>query len=251
MLGSIHLLKEDVYPLSRTIENAFEKSDSLAVEANVNAIGQADMLSLLDKAMYPGGDSIENHVSSDTYAFVQKEAERVGMPIEFFKNQRAWFVGLVMQSLELVNAGYNPEYGIDKYFLGKARGKKIRELESVQYQLNLLSGFSEREEELFLLYALKDIDVLTRDVDRLVGAWKTGDTRAVERFMTKSIVDDRRFSSIFDKLILSRNRNMTVKIEGYLQSGGTCFVVVGAAHLIGNKGIVQLLKDKGYSVEQL
>ena len=187
MLGSIHLLKKDIYPLSTIIENSFDRSDVLVVEANVNEVGQMDLLNLLDKAMYQGGDSIEKHVSADTYAFVRKETEKVGLPLEVVKMQKPWLLGLTMESLELMMAGYDPEYGIDKHFLTKAQGKKkIYELESLDYQINLLSGFSDTEQELFLLYALKDLDTLTRDVDKLVEAWKLGNTRAVEGFMTKS-----------------------------------------------------------------
>ena len=252
ILGSIHLLRKDVYPLSATIENAFDKSDFLAVEANVDQVGQMDMMNLVDKAMYQGGDSIEKHVSVETYAFVRKETERIGLPVEIVRIQKPWLLGLTIESLEFMMAGYDPEYGIDKHFLTKAQGKKkILELESVDYQISLLSGFSDAEQEVFLLYVLKDLDTLTRDVDKLVEAWKSGNARAVEGLMTKSITDEKKFYPIYEKLIITRNRNMVSKIENYLQSKATYFVVVGAGHLTGTKGIIQLLKDRGYSVEQL
>ncbi|HVN96952.1 MAG TPA: TraB/GumN family protein [Syntrophorhabdaceae bacterium] len=252
VLGSIHFLKKDAYPLSRTIENAFDKSDMLAVEANVDEVGQTDVLDLLDKAMYKNGDGIEKHLSADTYAFVRREANRVGLPAELINNQKPWFLGLTLESLELMKAGYDPDYGIDKHFLARAEGKKqIVELESLDYQINLLAGFPDTEQELFLLYALKDLEALNRDVDRLVEAWKAGNMRAMEGLMTKSITDERRFYPIYEKLIITRNRNMVTKIEDYLNSGRTYFVVVGAGHLIGSGGIIQLLKDKGYRVDQL
>ncbi|MGA2330770.1 MAG: TraB/GumN family protein, partial [Syntrophales bacterium] len=78
-----------------------------------------------------------------------------------------------------------------------------------------------------------------------------GAVEKVESTITKSLAEDRRFYTIYDKLIYKRNRNMAQKIEGYLKTNGTYFVVVGAVHLLGDKGIIQLLKDKGYSVEQL
>ena len=62
-LGSIHLLKQDVYPLSNTIENAFDKSESLAVEANVNDIDMANLQKLLVSAVYAEGDILDKHVS--------------------------------------------------------------------------------------------------------------------------------------------------------------------------------------------
>ena len=252
ILGSIHLLKQDVYPLNRAIEDAFEKSDFLAVEADVSDIGRIDMGGLLGKALYQENDALEDHVSRDTYGIVQKEVERLGLPVELVNKQKPWFLALTLPSMELMNAVYDPNFGIDKYFLTKAQGsKKILELESVNYQIDLLAGLPDNEQELLLLYEFKDLEALTREVDKLVGAWKSGNVRAMETFMTKPIADERKFYPIYEKLIIVRNRNMASKIENYLQSSGTYFVVIGAGHLISNKGIIQLLKDRGYSVEQL
>lgn len=251
-MGSIHLLKKDVYPLSKTIETAFERSDLLVVEANINDISKLDITKLMEKAFYSGDDTLEKHVSGETFDFIKKEVERVGLPLEFVYNQRPWFLGLTLESLELVKAGFNPDYGIDKYFLSKADGKmKILELESLDYQVNLLSGLSDDEQELFLLYTLKDLNTLGQEVDKLVDAWKTGAVGTMESTITKSFTEDRRFYRIYEKLINERNRNMALKIESFLKTKGAYFVVVGAAHLIGDRGIVQLLKEKGYTVEQL
>ncbi len=251
VLGSIHLLKKDVYPLSRTIEVAFEKSDVLAVEADVNDISRLDLQKLMESAFYLGNDSLEKHVSGKTFNVIREETERAGLPMELVYNQRPWFLALTLESLELMKSGYDPNYGIDKYFLSKAEGrKKISELESLDYQINLLAGLNDEEQELFLLYTLRELRILVQEVDKLVDAWKSGAVEKMESTITKSLAEDRRFYTIYDKLIYKRNRNMTQKIEGYLKTNGTYFVVVGAAHLLGDKGIIQLLKDRGYSVEQ-
>jgi len=252
LLGSIHLLKKDVYPLSRTIESAFEKSDVLAVEADVNDTSRLDLQKLMESAFYPGNDNLEKHVSGKTFDLIKEETAKAGLPMELVYNQRPWFLGLTLESTELMKSGYDPNYGIDKHFLSKAEGrKKISELESLDYQVNLLAGLNDEEQELFLLYTLRELKILVHEVDKLVAAWKSGAVEKMEATMTKSLAEDRRFYAIYDNLIYRRNRNMAQKIEGYLKTNGTYFVVVGAAHLLGDKGIIQLLKDKGYSVEQL
>jgi uncharacterized protein YbaP (TraB family) len=252
LLGSVHLLKKDVYPLSRTIESAFEKSDALAVEADINDISRLDIQKLMSSAFYSGDDTLEKHVSRDTFDAVKDQTERLGLPLEFVYNQKPWFLGLTLESLELMKSGYDPEYGIDKYFLSKAAGKKkILELESLDYQIDLLSGLDDTEQELFLLYTLKDLKILVQEVDKLVEAWKSGAAESMESTITKSFTEDRRFYPIYEKLIYKRNRNMTLKIEGFLRTSGTYFVVVGAAHLLGDRGIIQFLKEKGFTVEQL
>jgi hypothetical protein len=138
------------------------------------------------------------------------------------------------------------------HFTSKASGKKkIEELESFEYQINLLSGFSDHEQEMFLLSALKDVQSFETEADRLLNAWKTGDTKRLESIAMKNISNDVRLSSVYEKLIYQRNRNMTSKIEAFLKKKETCFVIVGAGHLVGDKGIIGLLKGKGYTIEQI
>ncbi len=252
LLGSVHLLKKNVYPLSRAIESAFEKSDALAVEADINDISRLDIQKLMSSAFYSGDDTLEKHVSRDTFDAVKDQTERLGLPLEFVYSQKPWFLGLTLESLELMKSGYDPEYGIDKYFISKATGKKkILELESLDYQIDLLSGLDDTEQELFLLYTLKDLKILVQEVDKLVEAWKSGAAESMESAITKSFTEDRSFYPIYEKLIYKRSRNMTLKVEGFLRTSGTYFVVVGAAHLLGDRGIIQLLKEKGFTVEQL
>jgi len=252
LLGSIHFLKKDVYPLSNAIENAFNASNVLAVEANVNDISGLNVQRLMESAFYPGDDTLERHVSGSTLKTIKEQTEGLGLPVEIVYKQKPWLLGLTLESLALLKSGYDPNYGIDKYFLSKAADKKkILELESLDYQIDLLSGLSENEQELFLLQTIKDLKILEREVNALVDAWKTG---AADRFastVTKNLADDRRFIPIYDKLIYKRNRDMASKIEGFLKTKDTYFVVVGAAHLLGDRGIIQLLRGKGYSVDQL
>jgi uncharacterized protein YbaP (TraB family) len=224
----------------------------LAVEANVNDIAKIDIEKLVGSALYLGHDTLENHVSNEAYELVKKETGRLGIPLELINRQKPWFLALVLESLELLKLGFDPNYGIDKYFLSKAEGKKkILELESLDYQVDLLSKFSDQEQEVFLLYTLKDLNTLRQELDKLTRAWISGDARGLESVMTRGIVEDSRMSSVYEKLILERNRNMASKIEDFLRNRETYFVVIGAGHLVGSQGIIEILRGKGYMVEQL
>ena len=252
LLGSIHLFRKENYPLNPKIENAFEQSDLLAVEANITDVGRVDVGRLMEIAFYPEDETLEKHVSKETYEFVKKKLGGLGIPPELINKQKPWFLAATLESLELLKLGYTPDSGIDMYFLSKAKGKKrIVELESLDDQLNLLSRLSDQDQELFLLSTVKDLDVLSKDMDQLINAWTSGETRSVESILTKSLAEDRRLTSIYEKLVYERNGNMTLKIEDLLRTKGTCFVIVGAGHLVGDRGIVEILKRKGYLVEQL
>jgi hypothetical protein len=114
-----------------------------------------------------------------------------------------------------------------------------------------MNDFSDREQELFLLYTLKDLAMLNDGVEELMSAWRSGDTKSMEALVSRSLSEAPQLRPIFDKLFYKRNKEMGGKIDRFLQGKETVCVIVGAAHLVGKEGIIELLRDKGYSVEQM
>jgi len=252
VLGSIHFARKDIYPLNQKIENAFDQSDFLVVEANVNDIKKIDIQKLMEQAVYPDNDTLEKHISPETLESLKKETGGLGIPFELLNKQKPWFLAMTLVALESIKLGLDPNLGIDKYFLSKAEGKKkMLELESVDEQISLLSGFSDKDQELFLIYTLKDLHIMEQEVNQLTQAWISGDTKSMESLLTKSLSEDKTLSAIFEKLIFERNRRMVSKIEDFLRTKETYFVIVGAGHLVGSQGVIERLKGKGYLVEQL
>jgi uncharacterized protein YbaP (TraB family) len=252
VLGSIHYLKKEMYPLDEKIEKAFDQSNILGVEANVDGLSKMDVQKLVESAFYSGDDTLEKHLSPETYELVKKQLTEMGASLEAAQRYRPWFLALSLASVEIVKLGFDANSGIDLYFLSKAaEKKKIVELESLEYQMNLFSTLSEKDQELFLLYTLKDIKVLEQELDKLIRAWTAGDEKGIELIMTRSAKEDKKLIPIYEKLVTERNGKMTSKIEEYLKEKETFFVVVGAGHLVGNQGIIELLKRKGFVLEQL
>jgi len=188
VLGSIHYLKKEMYPLDEKIEKAFDQSEMLVVEADVANITKEDIQKLTENAFYTENDTLQKHLSAETYGLVKKKLEELGASLEVANKYKPWFLGLNLVSLEALKLGFDPNYGIDRYFLEKAvERKKILELESLEYQFKLFSVLSKKDQESFLLYIVKDIKVLEQELDRLIKAWTTGDEKGIELIMTKSI----------------------------------------------------------------
>jgi uncharacterized protein YbaP (TraB family) len=89
------------------------------------------------------------------------------------------------------------------------------------------------------------------EAESMVRAWTSGDAQALESIIADAVQPDTSLAPVLEKLLDKRNVKMTSKIEGYLNSNGTYFVIVGAGHLVDKSGIVELLRGKGYVVEQL
>jgi uncharacterized protein len=253
ILGSVHLARADIYPLPPKIEESFDKSAVLALEADpAKAKDETLMQQMLLSALYPEGETLRDHLSRETYALAERELKNMGLPLEYFNRTRPWLLALTLETVELQRLGFDPEYGIDSHFAAKAAGKKrIVELESFEYQIRLMNDFSEREQELFLLYTIKELAMLKDGVEELMSAWRSGDTKGMEALLTRSLSEAPQLMPIFDKLFYKRNREMGEKIERFLQGKETVCVIVGAAHLVGKEGIIELLRGKGYSVEQM
>jgi uncharacterized protein YbaP (TraB family) len=253
ILGSVHLAKADIYPLPPKIEESFDKAGVLALEADPAKAKDEKLLQLvLSSALYPGNGTLREHLSRETYDLAEHELVQLGLPMESFNRTRPWFLAMTLEILELQQLGFDPAYGIDVHFAGKAAGKKrIVELESFDYQIRLMNDFSDREQELFLLYTLKDLEMLKDGVEELMAAWRNGDTKGMEALVSRSLGESPELRPVFDKLLYRRNREMSGKVEKLLQGKETVCVIVGAAHLVGREGIIELLRGKGYRVEQM
>jgi uncharacterized protein YbaP (TraB family) len=253
ILGSMHMAKPDIYPLPRKIEESFAKSAVLALEADpAKAQDTALLRQMLAAAAYAKGGTLKEHLSRETFELARREIERLGLPMETFSRTKPWFLAMSIETLELQRLDYDPANGIDIYFAGKAAGEKqIVELESFDYQIRLLNGFSDREQELFLLYTLKEMATLRDEIEELMAAWRGGDAKSMERLVTRTLIESPELRPIFDKLFYKRNREMTARIEQLLKGKQTVFVAVGAAHLVGKEGIIEQLKGKGFTEEQM
>ncbi|MBN1696863.1 MAG: TraB/GumN family protein [Spirochaetales bacterium] len=249
LLGSIHLAPKEVYPLADIIEQAFDYSDILVVEIDVTAAAAGE--DFYERTMYPPGETLKMHISEELYELTRKTLDDLGLGIGFFKLFKPWAVAMTIETLKLADKGYDPELGIDMYFLKKARGnKEIRELESIEFQVDLFDGLSDELQEQFLYSTISGLDNSDEEIDEFLEAWKTGDTERLETLLFESMQKDRELLPVYDKLLHERNANMVQKIEGYLETDRVYFVVVGAAHLIGETGIVRRLEEKGYRCVQ-
>jgi uncharacterized protein YbaP (TraB family) len=253
VLGSIHALKKEIYPLDKKIMDAYQDTDKLVVEVNISKIKPETMQkSLLEGSMYSEGRSLRKSLSRETYDRTETKFSDYGRSIRRLDMFKPHFIAITLTSLEIQKQGFDPEFGIDRYFLRKATqdGKEILELETFDLQADLFRSFSDKEQELFLIYTLTDMDIIGSQLDLLIDSWLKGDADTMESILMKSITDRPELRPVYEILIDKRNEEMTSKLEYYLATDSSYFVVVGAAHLIGDKGIISLLKEKGYAVTQ-
>jgi len=250
IMGSIHYLKPQNYPLDPALDDAFKAAKKLVLEIDLESAGkeQGQKLMLM-KGLYTDGRTLKNGVSAETYGLAEKELKKLGLDIKLFNQFRPWFVALTVAALELQRLGFDANHGIDRYFYQKAKkeNKEVIGLETFEYQMDLFDGMAERTQEMMLLQTLKDIHSIGGTVGAIVQAWASGDMKTLDSLLLQSLKE---YPDVYQRLILDRNRAWLPKIESYLSQKENYLVVVGAGHLAGKDSVIEMLKAKGYSVEQ-
>jgi uncharacterized protein YbaP (TraB family) len=250
LAGSVHALGADSYPLSAAYESAFNSSGTLVEEIN---LAEAEQLAaaplLLSKGLYTDGRTFESAVGKDTATLVATRLKTTGIPMEMIRTMKPWMVMLLITAFEAQKAGLDAALGLDKYFFDKARAasKPVLALETAESQIDRFDKMPETLQEQMLRSTLTELDSQQNSVAAMINAWKTGDAAALEK-MSLSSFDG--YRGAYSSLIVERNNNWVPQIEACMAKPQPCFVVVGAAHLIGPDGLLTLLKKKGYKIEQ-
>ncbi|MBN1196478.1 MAG: TraB/GumN family protein [Candidatus Aminicenantes bacterium] len=253
IMGSIHLLKKEYFPLPDAIRNAFAECGALAVEADISAdkVAEAALIQM-QKGMYDEDDSLKNHVSTETWQLAERKLSELGMDIKGFARFKPWMLALTIVSMEMMRMGFDPRWGVDRYFLETAPDDmEILELEGLESQMELFNGFSDAMSERFLFFNIQESENARKQVEDMVSAWFTGDIDAMESLLTRSIQEHPELTGLYEVIVYQRNQSMTERILELFSPQRKLFVVVGAAHLVGEKGIIARLRGQGYRVRQL
>ena len=251
LVGSVHLLSKDYYPLSPALDKAFKETDLLVEELHLGQMAQVEsQMTILMRGMLPSGQSLDKVVSPATFALVSERVKSLGLPIEPLSRFKPWALALTLLGLEWQAAGFDAELGLDKHFYDQAvaAGKEVQGLETIEFQIAQFDEMSMEEQDRMLASTLRELETEKAAVTTLANAWKAGDAPTVEKIVLQEL---RKEPGMYQRLLVDRNKNWMPKIEALFSRKGRSFVVVGAAHLVGPDGLLAQLKARGYAIEQL
>jgi uncharacterized protein YbaP (TraB family) len=250
LLGSLHLLKSDAYPLATEIDAAYNLSSKVVFETDMGAmLDPAVQARVLSLGLYPEGQSLLQNISDDMRIALQKRMADLGLPMAQFVRFKPWLLAVTITTHELQRLGFSPANGIDVHYHDRALAdeKKIGFFEAVDYQLDLLGNMSTDDQKAFLGQTLKDLEIAAEMADDMMRYWQKGQVDKLYSLLFKSFED---YPGIEDRLLLQRNKDWVTKIETMLGEPENIFIVVGAGHLVGPQSVVALLKRQGYTVRQ-
>ncbi len=249
LVGSLHLLPPDAYPLPASMDAAFVAAEVLVEEADPEELSKPEAAAeLLKRAFFPPGQTLEASVSAATYKTLTDRATKAGLPSPALQQMRPWMVAVTLAALEMQQSGFDPALGLDKHFRdrAKAASKSFRTVETAMEQIGMLESLGPAMQDDLVAEALRGSSSEISQSKELFAAWKVGDGVRMDRILVEGA---KASPEIYRALFVDRNRRWVPKIEACL-AGARCMIVVGAGHLVGTDGLVTLLRERGYTVEQ-
>ena len=250
LAGSIHVLQKEHYPLHQAFDEAFNQSSRVIFEVDLDGFSSPlAQMNMVRKGLYLNGETLRTVLSPESYGTAKAGLAGMGQHVEDFHRMKPWMVATAVMALKLQKLGFESAYGVDRHFFEKAQamGKAIQGLETVEFQLDLFDQLSPSMQEQFLLQTLEEMKSLGTQVSDMVKAWKKGNVQELERLLAGM----EEYPELNQALVINRNNDWLPHIEKALQEKEPVFIVVGALHLLGKDGLVEILKKKGYLIQQL
>lgn len=247
--GSIHYGKQIRF--IDAVENAYKESECVGVEINIQDSALATQVN--KEATYDEGDDLYSHISEETKDKLEKILKEFNLDIKDYKQNKLWVItGSIIAMETAVKAGFNAGLGIENIFIGKAKADKkpIISLENVDIQIKAATAGGD-DYQLELLNNYKGLDKGIVETEELYNAVINGDKEYIEKVNSPENFTSDKAKEWYDFAILDRNKSMVTKIEKLLSENKKYFIVVGAAHLVGENGIIKALEDRGYTVTKL
>jgi len=264
LLGTIHVGDARTGKLPQKIMDAFYSSDALAVECDPDKIEEetkdpAVAEEYANAYYYTDGSTTQDHISDAElyeYALDMMRASGNYNSMAPYLKCASWEITL-SGFLTRMSYTYSSDKGVDRRLLDLAakHNKPVRQVESNIFQLKMLTGWSDALAEVLLAGTLStDLVTYTQEITELYELWCAGDETALKEYMKDDLSDmtaeEQALYQEYQKAMeTDRNKQMAEVAIEYLESGETVFYAVGLAHVIADDGLVNALRDAGYTVE--
>lgn len=249
LLGSIHLLRPEVYPLDAAIYSAFEEAEVVAFEIDLDEMAAAAPV-LMQRGTYHDDRTLRDVLPDGLYAEFAERVAGSPLPMEAVERMKPWMASLTLSSVTLQQDGFDAAAGVDLHMHERAKeaGKEVIGLETVEEQVEIFEGMSEEAQAAMLRSTLEVLDEAASRLDETTELWRSGRTDELAGLMVEELGDQ---PETMERLLHERNRRWVPQIEGLLDARRPAIVVVGVGHLAGPESVIDLLRDRGYEVGQI
>ena len=252
LLGSIHVAKQDLFPLKHSIEAAYNNAEAIAVEVDLQKAAGIMPLLLQQHAFLPPEQHVADIISLESNAMLIQHLDTIHIDYDRVSGMKPWYLSILISNISLERIGARSYLGIDQYFTTRAYSddKDILELEGADRQLKMLDNLPYSEQEYLLRSAILDDARMETVFEEMVTLWRTGDLKGLNDFFEAELTEYPELKAFNHTLITQRNKVFVEKIIRLLEEKKRILVIIGAAHFTGETGIINALKKRGYTLIQ-
>ena len=265
LFGTIHVGDERIDTALQKLIPYLDGCEALAVEFDLVAYESdlAAQMQSMKQFVLTDGTRISDHMPKELFEKASALLEEAGLSPKLMElyNLSMWST-LVEQAALITRTDFDMEIGMDRSLIRHCYDRQIevRDVESAELQYSLLASFSDELNLLLIENTLDNLDEYGEGVQELYDAWLKGNydelaaTLEDEEDESETELTEAQIALLEDyndKMLTQRNLGMRDKAVEWLKAGDKVFFAVGAAHLIGEDGLVELLRAEGYTVEQL
>jgi uncharacterized protein YbaP (TraB family) len=248
--GTFHLLRATDFPLPTEFDKAYKASEVVLFETDIGMLRDpSTQQKMLARAMYADGSTIDKHLSARAYGELSAYCTANGIPLKSLSQFKPSMLMATLTLMEFMKLGFTQQ-GVDMFYYGLAHKDKkvVKGLESIDEQINYVVSMADGDEDEFVTYSIRDMKDIREQLEALEDAWRKGDASRLNELMITELKT--RYPKVYRKLVVDRNRNWLSIIDA-CKSPKTKFILVGTAHLVGPDGIIEALRQRGYTVDKL
>jgi uncharacterized protein YbaP (TraB family) len=248
--GTCHLLRESDFPLPEEFNRAYGDSQSVVFETDIGKMKDPSVQQMFMSKGALRGKTLDGVLSPKVYQELSDQWAKSGIPLAALNGFKPSMVVLMISMAELQKIGITQD-GVDVWFYekGKKDGKEIKQLETIEEQVDFIFAMGEGNEDEFVSRSIKDLKDVKETMTKVLDAWKKGDRAALAGEFVEEMKRD--YPQLYKALLVDRNKKWLPKVEAYFKTEKREFVLVGVGHLVGADGVLAALEKKGYRVEQL
>lgn len=251
LAGSVHLLPSRNATLPPGFEHAYRDSAQLVMELDLVHLDPMAVVGWMNEhGALSQGKTLKSVIGESRYARVSAAASELGAPLDLLDGQAPWVVSLELADLDYVHQGLDPAQGVEQQLVRRAEGdaKQSSGLETLDEELGGLESLGPEEQLHLLDQTLDDLKEPPGEMNEIVSAWRRGDAAQLGALLAREY---RSFPALYRPLVTARNQHWLPQIEKLVNGQGNSMVVVGALHLVGEGGLLELLRRDGFTVTQL
>src|SRR5262249_17766610 len=226
-------------------------SKALVMELDMSKVDPLSAASwIMEHGTIQEGATLHGLIGDDRYRRVRAEADRLGVPMEAADMLQPWALGLELLEMQYVQLGFDPQQGVEQQLQQRAHadGKPISGLETLDEQLGVLESMPPADQARFLDMVVTEMHDVESETQSVVAAWRSGDATKLAALLSDEY---KSFPALYRLLVSERNKRWVPQIEKLLHGNQDYFVVVGALHLVGDGGLLDLMRHDGYKAESV